>query len=67
MKKEEEIGERCPRCGRYELKAWRDLTVDERLVAERLPEAEGFAVGELARLRFCTHCAHTQLSPNGLA
>jgi hypothetical protein len=48
---------RCPRCQEGPLKAWYELSGDEREVALRLPgSAEHEAAARAARHRFCTRC-----------
>jgi hypothetical protein len=52
---------RCPRCGEGPLKAWYELSEDEREVALRLPgSAEADAAERIARHRFCTRCWHEE-------
>jgi ribosomal protein S27AE len=51
----------CPRCGEGPLKAWYELSAEEREVAARLPGAADFAADErAARHRFCTRCWHEE-------
>ena len=48
---------RCPRCGEGPLKAWYELSEDERELAQRLPAAADFSAQERAsRHLFCTRC-----------
>ncbi|MDT5293753.1 MAG: hypothetical protein QOJ76_633 [Acidobacteriota bacterium] len=48
---------RCPRCGEGALKAWYELSADEREVALRLPGSADFTAAErAARHLFCTRC-----------
>jgi ribosomal protein S27AE len=48
---------RCPRCGKGTLKAWYELSEEEREVARRLPASADFPLDErAARHRFCTRC-----------
>ncbi|MBC7932460.1 MAG: hypothetical protein H7Z38_18030 [Rubrivivax sp.] len=52
---------RCPRCGEGELKAWYELSEDEREVAKRLPDSADFTLEErTSRHRFCTRCWHEE-------
>jgi len=61
---------RCPRCGEGPLKAWYELSEEEREVALRLPAAvdavdaadadAADAAGRAARHRFCTRCWHEE-------
>ena len=55
---------RCPRCGEGPLKAWYELSEDERDLATRLPASADFTQPErAARHLFCTRCWHEQTSP----
>ena len=48
---------RCPRCGEGPLRAWYELSEEERDVALRLPGAADFTAAErAARHLFCTRC-----------
>jgi hypothetical protein len=48
---------KCPRCGEAELRDWDELSSEERIVAERLPEAVDFSPGErVAMHRWCINC-----------
>jgi hypothetical protein len=50
-------GGRCPRCDGGPLKAWYELSEEEREVALRMNEPAGFTPAErAARHRFCTRC-----------
>jgi hypothetical protein len=52
---------RCPRCGEGTLKAWYELSEDEREVALRLPGSADFSATERsARHLFCTRCWYEQ-------
>jgi hypothetical protein len=46
----------CPRCGAARLKAWKDLTRDERIAAERLPGSAQYSPEERKKHHFCTRC-----------
>jgi hypothetical protein len=47
----------CPRCGIGRLKRWSDLTLEEQMVAHKLPHSANFAHDERTRLhRWCTKC-----------
>jgi hypothetical protein len=47
----------CPRCGGGPLKAWYELSEEEREVALRMPDSTDFTVDErAARHLFCTRC-----------
>jgi hypothetical protein len=48
---------RCPRCGGGPLKAWYELSEEEREVALRTPDSADFTADErAARHLFCTRC-----------
>ena len=52
---------RCPRCGEGTLKAWYELSEEERELALRLPGAADFNAQERAsRHLFCTRCWHEE-------
>ncbi|HYX41661.1 MAG TPA: hypothetical protein VE821_08190 [Pyrinomonadaceae bacterium] len=47
----------CPRCGVGRLRAWRELSDEEREVVRRLPASAGQTIDErAARHRWCTRC-----------
>lgn len=47
----------CPRCGHARLRAWDELTAEEREVARRLPASAAFTLDErAARHRWCVRC-----------
>lgn len=49
----------CPRCGEGSLRAWYELSADEREVALRLPASADFRPDErMARHQWCTRCWH---------
>ena len=49
----------CPRCGEGPLKAWYELSAEEREVVERLPASADLPLAErVARRRWCTRCWH---------
>ncbi|MDT5156143.1 MAG: hypothetical protein QOC61_1023 [Acidobacteriota bacterium] len=51
----------CPRCMEGTLKAWYELSEDEREVALRLPGSADFTTTErAARHLFCTRCWYEQ-------
>ena len=52
----------CPRCGEGTLRAWYELSAEEREAAERLPASADFTLEErAARHRWCTRCWHEQV------
>lgn len=53
---------RCPRCGEGPLKAWYELSEEERETALRLPASADYSPQErAARHRFCTRCWHEEI------
>ena len=46
----------CPKCGSGILKNWRELSVEEKLLAERLPLSAEFSRIERKRHLFCPKC-----------
>jgi hypothetical protein len=56
---------RCPRCGGGPLKAWYELSEEEREVALRMPDSADFTADERAeRHLFCTRCWYEETSPS---
>jgi hypothetical protein len=54
---------RCPRCDEGPLKAWYELSEEEREVALRLPGSADFTASErAARHLFCTRCWYEQMA-----
>ena len=57
----DETDEGCPRCSAARLRAWDELTDDEREVVRRLPAAADAPVAlRAARRRWCTRCWHEE-------
>ncbi|HVF56639.1 MAG TPA: hypothetical protein VM934_10840 [Pyrinomonadaceae bacterium] len=53
---------RCARCGEGFLRAWYELSEEEREVVRRLPGSADFSAGErAARHRWCTRCWHEEI------
>lgn len=51
----------CPRCRAEHLRAWRELSAEEREVARRLPASADFARAERETLhRWCARCWHEE-------
>ena len=48
--------ELCPRCGAGKLISWKDLSDDEKFLAERLPASAEYTPAERKKHRFCTRC-----------
>jgi len=46
----------CPRCHYPKLKTWKELTDEERFLAERLPMSAEFFIEERQRHLFCPNC-----------
>lgn len=58
---------RCPNCGEGTLKAWYELSEEERKVVERLPASADYLLDErMARRRWCTRCWHEEGSETSL-
>ena len=56
----------CPRCGGGPLKAWYELSEEERELALRSDEAADFTPAErAARHLFCTRCRYEERSGAG--
>ena len=54
-------GGACPRCGEGRLRAWYELSAEEREVALRLPASADFTAAErMARHQWCTRCWHEE-------
>jgi hypothetical protein len=57
----DEADELCPRCAGARLRAWGELTDDEREVVRRLPSAPDAPPAErAARRRWCVRCWHEE-------
>ena len=55
---------RCPRCGEGPLKAWYELSEEEREVVRRLPASADYLLdARTARRRWCTRCWHEEPGP----
>lgn len=56
-----ETHETCPRCAAARLRAWDELTDDEREVVRRLPASAVAPLAErAARRRWCARCWHEE-------
>ncbi len=52
---------RCPRCHEGFLRAWYELSAEERKVVKRLPASADFSLDERAtRHRWCSRCWYEQ-------
>ncbi len=52
---------RCPRCHEGDLRAWYELSEEEREVVRRLPASADFSLDErTARHLWCTRCWYEQ-------
>ena len=57
----DETDDKCPRCSAVGLRAWDELTDDEREVVRRLPSAADAPLAErVARHRWCVRCWHEE-------
>lgn len=53
--------EACPRCGVGRLRAWDELSAEEREIVRRLPASASFTLDErIARHRWCPRCWHEE-------
>jgi hypothetical protein len=46
----------CPQCDSPKLKAWRDLTDEQKFLVERLPQNTQFTKEQRKKHRFCERC-----------
>lgn len=46
----------CPKCQSPKMRAWDELTDDEKFLVERLPGSADFTAEERKKHRFCTRC-----------
>ncbi|HYE63955.1 MAG TPA: hypothetical protein VD966_00140 [Pyrinomonadaceae bacterium] len=59
--------ERCPRCGEGRMRAWQQLSEEEREVVRRLPASADHSAGErVARHRWCPRCWHEEMGEPAL-
>jgi hypothetical protein len=57
----DEIKERCPRCHEGRLRGWDELSDEERMIVERMPEAVDYSQGERQALhRWCSNCGYEE-------
>lgn len=56
--------DRCPRCRMERLRAWSELTDEEREVVRRLPASADYSIDErtTARHRWCPRCWHEAMN-----
>lgn len=53
----------CPRCGMGRLKSWGELSLEEQMIAHRLPQSASFAQQDRAtRHRWCIKCWYEETS-----
>ncbi len=58
---DETASDACPRCGAERLRAWRELTEEQRELVRRLPASAHFKPEErAARRRWCVRCWHEE-------
>ena len=56
----------CPRCKAFRLRAWEELTGEEREVVRRLPASADYRIEErAARHRWCVRCWHEEVRGAG--
>jgi len=46
----------CPKCQSPAMKAWTELTGEQKFLVERLPGSADFTADEREKHRFCTRC-----------
>lgn len=46
----------CPRCGAAKMREWAELSDDEKLLIERLPDSAEYSPKQRKKHRFCTRC-----------
>ena len=51
---------KCPRCEHPRMKTWNELTGDEKILAERLPQSATYARRERETHLFCPRCWHEE-------
>jgi hypothetical protein len=49
---------KCPQCHKKYLKDWKELSADEKFVAERMPMSAEYSAKERQQHLFCTNCWH---------
>lgn len=47
---------KCPKCQSASMKAWSELTDEQKFLVERLPGNVDFTTDERKKHRFCTRC-----------
>ena len=63
-----ETNKQCPRCGTERLRAWSELSDEEREVVRRLPASADYSFDERkARHRWCPRCWHETTVDSQLA
>jgi hypothetical protein len=54
----------CPKCQARAMKAWMELTGEQKFLVERLPGSADFTAGEREKHRFCTRCWFEETTPH---
>jgi hypothetical protein len=57
----------CPQCHQRKLKEWKELSGDEKFVAERLPMSAEFTATERHLHIYCTNCWYESKSISTMA
>jgi hypothetical protein len=53
--------DRCPKCGKEQLKTWAELKDEEREIVSRLPGSSDYLAEERKSMhRWCTRCWHEE-------
>ena len=51
----------CPSCGFHQLKNWSELSFEEKILAEKLPESAGYSSSERKQHLYCTRCWYVKV------
>lgn len=46
----------CPKCGFYQMKSWKDLNDEEKIIVEKLPKSAEFSLAERKNNLWCPRC-----------
>lgn len=46
----------CPKCGKPRMRTWRELTDEQKFLAERFPASAKFTLEKRKTHRFCVRC-----------
>ncbi len=52
---------KCPRCGEGQLRDWNELSDEERMIVQRMPESVDYTPGEREAMhRWCMNCGYEE-------